>query len=201
MFAALGVASALLISAAPALAQTGGTEFGKRDEFVLSLERLLGFQSQEINQTSIDGFGFHPYLWGTVGLHSVQSSGLSLGALLGASYFRIPNPDGEDQSSTFLQLRPRIGYAGWLQKSLGYWVRIGPSLVTVLDHDEGETHYSFGVGGEAYVVIRLHEHVALLAGIHVDPSIVGDEVDRGDETEETSFSTKGLTIGLMGEFF
>lgn len=203
MLAALGVASALLSS--PALAQERNAEFGSRDEFVLSLERLVGFQSQELNDTTIEGIGYHPYLWGTLGLHSIQSSGLSLGVLLGVSYFTFPNddPDEDDDAASFLQLRPRIGYAGRLDGSLGYWVRIGPSLVTINDHDQDETLWSFGVGGEAYVVFHLHEHVALLGGIHFDPSIVGEERETGfdGETEETSFSSAGLTLGLMGEFF
>lgn len=194
MFASLALASASLVFAAPAFAQEKGAEFGSRDEFVLSLEKLAGYQSQEFGGASLEGLGFHPFFWGSVGLHSVQSSGLTFGVLLGATYLNSPASDSNDESDslTLLQLRPRIGYAGWLERSLGYWVRIGPTLVMVMNDDDSA--YSFGVGGEAYAVVRAAKHVGVLGGIHFDPAIVADE-------DENEFGSYGLTVGLMGEFF
>jgi hypothetical protein len=200
---AAALASVLVLGVAPCHAQSA--EFGKRDELVLSVERIAGFQSLQVGDgQSVEGLGFHPYFWGCIGLNSVQSSGLSLGVLLGATHIRIPaqDPNDSDSSATFFQARPRVGYAGWLDSGFGYWLRVGPTAVMKFDHDAGDTHYAFGLGAEAYVVFRAAEHVAILAGPHVDPSLIGDkQTDENGEEHESEFGSYGLTVGIAGEFF
>lgn len=194
--------AALVVGVAlPASAQSGG-EFGSRGETVFGVERIFGFHHTDFGDESIEGFAYDPFLWSSLAVHHVGSSGLSIGALFGATYLHVPakNADAKDNSRTFVQLRPRIGYAGWVKQGFGYWVRGGPSAFLNVDHDQSETHYSLSVGLEAYVVLRAARHAAFLVGPHYEPKLFADE-DGGDGKNDYRIGSYGLTVGMMGEFF
>jgi hypothetical protein len=191
-------------------AKSRGPGFGERDSFVLSVERILGYQSQTVGQNcnsagdcsdeTLDSAGFHPLYWSGLGLHSVMSSGLTVGALIGYTYLSeesaSSNSSGTKASLVFL--RPRIGYAGSVQKGLGYWLRIGPTVLLSIDHKSSDTgdkfHDIFAAGGEAYAVIEAAPHVDVLLGPHV-------EIFIGSDTKSEKYSSVGLTLGLAGDFY
>lgn len=185
------VALALLATAAPARAQETGRRFGDRDETIVSVERMLGFQNQQLDEDggSIDATGFQPFLWGSLGIFGMGSSGLSFGVLLGFS--RLEDEDGDGISVG--QLRPRIGYGGTEREGrFGFWVRGGPSLVYL--HSESNDGYAFAAGGEAYAVVFPAPHVGVLLGPHAEFHLAGG----GDG--DPYYKSVGLTVGLMGEF-
>jgi hypothetical protein len=166
--------------------------FGKRDSFVFSLERVLGVQNQDFGgDFDIDSKALHPIFWGHLGLFAVNDGGFSAGALIGFSHLDL---DG-DSSITIARLGPRLGYAGALTPSLGYWLRAGPSFLLL--SSEEDTSWALGVSIEPMAVITPVDHFGILFGIHADVHIVGEE--EGDE--ESEYSSAGMSLGLMGEFW
>lgn len=199
------VAAALLLSAQtamaqpeqPAAAEEEGDRFADRDTFVLSIERFLGFQSQEFgggdNSPTYDSTGMQPIYWGNVGLFGISSSGLALGTTIGFTYFESNLFDDDDDSGAgILRLGPRIGYAGSTdRREFGYWVRGGPTLLAVFSDEEMTMMLAGTI--ELYAVIRPVEHLGILVGPHADIHITGED--------DAEYSSLGLTFGLMGEFY
>lgn len=171
--------------------------FGEEDTFVLSVERIFGFQSQDFgdddDSPSIDSTGLYPPLWGNLGFFSVSEGGLSFGTTVGLTHLSGDLFD-EDESVTMVRLGPRVGYAGGTHTPVfGYWVRGGPSTLMFFS-DDSET-YTFAVSLEAYAVIRPVSHFGVLVGPHADIHLYGKSED-----EDAEYSSIGLTVGLMGEF-
>lgn len=200
----LGVLSALVGLAGSASAQApvapGKSGFGDRDAFVLSVERMFGYQQQEIDDRTHDSVGLHPVYWGHLGLFSVSQSGLTFGALLGASYLRLgsdssdPLDDGDDTEVAILRVAPRIGYAGSVDAKVGYWLRAGPSALFAIT--EGNDAKLFALGFEALAVVTPVAHVGILFGPNVDIHLYGRQGD-----EKTEYKALGLSAGLLGEFW
>ncbi|MCA9593035.1 MAG: hypothetical protein KC776_06985 [Myxococcales bacterium] len=195
---------------AVAAAQQTKSHFGERDSFVVSIERIFGFQGQNLFGQNNDSIGFHPILWGNVGLFAVQSSGLSFGSTVGLAHVRDLTGDDKD-SFTVARLGPRIGYAGWLKQGFGYWVRGGPSAMFLFSKQENtdangqkttesQNMELFQLSLEAYVVIAPTDHLGILVGPHADIHLFGlasDDVD----SDAKKYRSAGLTVGLMGDFW
>lgn len=172
-----------------------GSRFGERSSFVLSAERLAGYQSQEIGESSVDSIGFHPIYWSGLGLHGVMDSGLTLGTLLGVTYLSFSNEDDDESSkATLIWLRPRIGYAGSLEKNFGYWARLGPTALLAIDHDDDNGSQALSAGLELYAVIMASPHVGFLVGPHVEIKLAADE-------DENKYGSVGFTLGLLGDIY
>jgi len=190
-------AFALGLAATPAAAQEGG-RFGQRDAFVLSVERIVGFQNQKFDEDggSVDSTGLQPVYWGSLGLFSMSSSGLNFGALFGVTRLDLDqgffgDPDGLEV--TLVQLRPRIGYAGTEKEGrFGYWVRGGPTLVYA--HSEDNDSQAFAAGFEAYAVFFPAPRIGVMLGPHAEFHLAGS----GDG--DPYYKSTGLTAGIMGEF-
>ena len=192
-----GVAIAAVMSTASrASAQEPAPGFGRRDAFVFSVERIFGYQSQTFGSQTVDSTGYHPLYWSGLGFHGVMSSGLTVGALVGATFLSLKQADtnATAEKATLIWLRPRIGYAGTLQNHFGYWIRGGPTVLFSIDHESGDTHDAFSFGGEAYAVFELAPHVDLMFGPHVEFKLAADE-------DDNKYASVGLTFGLMGEFY
>jgi hypothetical protein len=170
--------------------------FGSRDAFVFSAERVFGYQSQDVGETTIDSLGMYPTYWGNVGLFGVWASGLTFGSTFGFTYLDGSLFDDDESGIGLLRVGPRIGYAGTTdRKAFGYWVRGGPSgLFTFSDEDSS---YAFAASIELYAVIMPVPHFGILVGPHADIHLFGEE--EGDE--ETEYGSIGLTAGLMAEFW
>lgn len=203
----LALAAAGLCLAGPALAQQPtsskgpGGGFGKRDAFVLSVERILGFQDQNYGDASLDSTGFHPVLWAQLGLFDVSEGGLTWGTLVGFTHVRAT--DGDSSFSIFTLL-PRVGYAGSTTDSFGFWIRGGPGGRLIADHDAGESRYTVSLGGELYGVITPAPHVGILIGPHAEFNLFGgdsEDCPPGQDCPDPEYQSLGLTIGLMGEFW
>ena len=174
----LAAASSLLcgaLSAQPAEEpKVPADSFGNRDSFVLSVERIFGFQSQKFceddNCTTLDSAGIHPFYWGNIGLFSIQANGLNFGSLIGFTYI---DEFFDDDPVGVLRLGPRIGYAGTLQKSLGYWLRGGPSFFGFFS--DGDDAYNFAASFEALATVTPVPRFSILFGPNVDVHIWGKQ--------------------------
>ncbi len=202
-----GLALALPAVASAQEAAPAESHFGQRDSFVVSIERIFGFQGQKFGELNNDSIGFHPALWGNVGLFAMTQNGLNFGTTVGLSHTRDLTGDSKG-SLTFVRLGPRIGYAGWMKQDFGYWLRGGPSALFAFLNSEtkdsaGNTDSSssdaeyFQLSLEAYVVIMAADHVGILVGPHVDIHLF----HTGDASDDAVFRSAGLTAGLMGDFF
>lgn len=189
--------------AAHAQDTAAGPGFGARDSFVLSVERIFGFQTQELGDgdedPTIDSVGLYPFLWGNVGLFGVEDGGLSYGTTIGVGHLTSPSIDNET-TLTLVRVGPRIGYAGHVATTpwFGYWLRGGPSflLAFIEDEDDDATSYAIAATLEAYAVMTPVPHFGVLLGPHIDIHIHGDA-----EGEDFVYRSYGLTLGLMGEFW
>lgn len=208
-------ATALAQEAVPA--ESGG-EFGERDSFVLGVERVFGFNSQEISvgdaSQTIDSTGLFPAYWGHIGLYSMTSSGLNYGALVGVGHQRFSDDD-DDTNTTFVRLGPRIGYAGSLRPGVGYWAKGGPSVIFGMTKDQEQdstgvsqtvesTAYALAFSAELYAVIIPVPHVGFVFGPHMDINITGSiSQDAGGQSqdEDYGYGSLGLTAGIIGEFY
>lgn len=211
---ASAVALALALGATPALAQETPARFGQRDELIVSIERLFGFQSVDYGGDggSVDTTGFQPYWWAGLGVFSMSSSGLNFGALFGVTRIQLEDDDSSLTGNIF-QLRPRIGYGGTDKEGrFGYWVRLGPSAIVTFSESEstsstGQTRsdsssgYALGVGGEAYAVFFPAPHVGVLLGPHADFHLYGKDDNDDPDDRDPEYSAFGLTAGIMGEFY
>ncbi len=92
-----------------------------------------------------------------------------------------------------LRLGPRIGYAGTLQKSLGYWLRGGPSFFGFFS--DGDDAYNLTASIEALATITPAPRFSILFGPNVDVHVWGKQGD-----EDTEFRAIGFSAGMMGEF-
>jgi hypothetical protein len=172
--------------------------FGNRDEFVFSVERIFGFQNQDFGgDESYDSLGMHPIYWGDLGFWGVWDTGLTFGGLVGITHFNFDLGDSNSSEATLMLLRPRIGYAGSQNSVLGYWLRAGPTVLWVID-DDGDSQRALALGGEAYAVFTPVPHVGILVGPHAEFHIKGGRTDSGSRPQYSSY---GLTMGLMGEFW
>ena len=202
MAVALG---AVLSSPRVAGAAPSDGRFGERGAFVVSMERLLGFQNQQFAESgsSWDSTGFHPFAWSGLGLFGMSASGLNFGALVGVTRLTLDTGDGAF-TSHLVQVRPRVGFAGTEKEGrFGYWVRLGPGALFTFSSDDGgggsissddKSSYAFSLGGEAYAVVFPAPHVGVMFGPHADFHVHGG----GDGDPE--YKSYGLTAGLMGEF-
>ncbi len=176
--------------AAPA--STG--KFGERDAFLFTVERIFGFQSQkqclDDSCQTIDSVGLHPIYWGHIGLFGQQDNGLNYGSLIGFTYLR--EFLGSDDAA-LLRLGPRVGYAGTLQKNIGYWLRGGPSLFTTFS--DGDDAVSVEASVEAFAVVTPVDRVGLLFGPNIDIHLWGKQGDADFQLRAIGFS-----FALMGEF-
>jgi hypothetical protein len=171
--------------------------FGERDAFVFSVERILGFQQQDLGERTYDSMGLQPLYWGNVGLFGIWDSGLTFGATFGFTYLKSELFNDDDDGVAIMRVGPRIGYAGSTTTAgVGYWLRGGPSgLFAISDND---SDYAFAASIEAYAVFTPVPHLGILVGPHADFHLFGDEVDGESESEFSSF---GLTVGVMGVFW
>ncbi|HMR08120.1 MAG TPA: hypothetical protein PKA88_20205, partial [Polyangiaceae bacterium] len=128
--------------------------------------------------------------WGHIGLFGQQDNGLNYGSLIGFTYLR--EFLGSDDAA-LLRLGPRVGYAGTLQKNIGYWLRGGPSLFTTFS--DGDDAVSVEASVEAFAVVTPVDRVGLLFGPNIDIHLWGKQGDADFQLRAIGFS-----FALMGEF-
>jgi len=197
------VFSCVLLSLAPASAwaQDGGGGFGARDSFAFTVENVFGYVSTSVGAgdktVSVDTTGLLPPYWGDVGLFSMSPGGVNWGALLGFEHLIHPERRRERDER---QAPTAIGYAtskNWL----GFWLRGGPSFLFAHESGDEDSYSSssamLALGFEAYAVMMPVDHVGILLGPHADIHLLGS-ASKGDDP---SYSSYGLSLGLMGEIW
>jgi hypothetical protein len=199
----LGFAAALLVGASlvasSALAQDAATPakptegFGKRSHGVFSIENALGFLEQNFSDNghteSIDTKGFLAGLFGPrLAIHGIADSGLTYGLRFG--FWHLEDLHGNGHPPTFVELSPRIGYAGAVQPVLGYWLRTGPSFFFFHEGTDDNTWFDWSF--EAFGVLTPTDHFGVLIGPTVDIGI--------NESHYVKYGTIGLAIGLLTDW-
>ncbi len=191
----------LTLAPAGAWAQDSGGDFGARDSFAFTVENVFGYVSTSIGvgdeTVSVDMMGLLPPYWGDVGLFSMSTSGINWGALLGFEHL-VPKDGG---NMTMVKLRPRVGYATSKKNWLGFWLRGGPSVLLARESGDEDSDSSrsalLALGFEACAVMMPVDHIGILLGPHADIHLLGS-ASQGDDP---SYSSYGLSFGLMGEIW
>jgi len=197
-------ATCALLALAPASVRAQdapGEGFGKRDSLAFTVENLLGFVSNLGRVRRRSPVVRYPRdaasLLGDLGLFSMSPTGFNWGALVGVGAPRI----SDSGDATVLRLRPRVGWAVSKNDKVGFWLRGGPSLLMFRatgDEDSSSSSQAMlALGAEAYAVFTLVEHVGILVGPHADIHLLGS----ASEGDDPSFSTFGVSLGLLGEIW
>lgn len=186
--------------APPEAAPAAREGFGKRAHFIFGIDNLFGFSSDRLGEgdrtRTNDYSGLAPGYFGPrIGLHGVLDSGVTLGANLGLTYLKLsrsgPNSESDGAATFITTLAPRIGYAGSIKPTFGYWVRGGPSL-RLLFPEKGDNTNLIGAGFELLAVITPVEHFGITVGPTIDIGLTGSSGG-----ESATYSTYGLSIGLL----
>ena len=123
--------------AAPTTSSSGPTAFGDGGQFVLSVERLFGYNwdhesiaSRTITSNTYTllgnpaGAGAYPYDWPRLGFDYFVTRSISAGAAL--AFARTTNASS---SNNVFQAAPRVGYGMMVGPWLGVWPRAGVTYV------------------------------------------------------------------------
>src|SRR4051795_4279877 len=120
--------------AASAPSSSGPTAFGDGGQFVLSAERLFGYNwdhpsvGSSTNTVSILGNGYgvatYPYDWPRLGFDYFLTKSISLG--IAGAFAR--NTSGSSSLNAY-EIAPRLGYGMMVGPWLGVWPRAGVTYV------------------------------------------------------------------------
>lgn len=196
--APLVVATALVgIAPAASADDANGVGFGKRGRFVVTLDNVLTVASLEMTgddsskSTKLESKGMFPlYMGGGVGFHGIAESGLTYGSSVW--FARVK---GEGDATTFVQLRPRIGYATSKDALLGLWVRGGPNWFHYQSGDD-DSGNSISLGVDAFGVITPVPHFGIYLGPSLDFALWGKDHD-GNTFKQSGYS---FGLGLLADF-
>jgi hypothetical protein len=171
-----------------------GTElgFGKRSSFAFTVEDIFGVTSIDYrtkDAKSTDQTGFFPLFNGAMfGFHAIEPGGLTIGTGVGIS--RISETKGDNELWSIM-LRPRLGYAVSTKKTLGFWLRTGPSFNMMANEDSSLCYANLSL--EAYLVFTPVKHFGLMVGPFVDLPLVASS----SSGSPNAYRALGLTFGLV----
>lgn len=147
--------------AAPTTSSSSGpTAFGDGGQFVLSAERLFGYNwdhpsvGNSTNTVSVlgnpYGVGAYPYDWPRLGFDYFLTKSISAGAAL--AFSRVT---GGGNSSNAFEVAPRLGYGMMVGPWLGVWPRAGVTYINA-------TNQSYlGLTIDLAAVIMVAPHLAI----------------------------------------
>ncbi len=168
--------------------------FGKRGTFLIAVDNVLGFEVEKFgrDEEGSSNMGSFPGVFGPrLGLHGAFSSGVTLGSNLGLSLLRASQGSGDGSGFLAFQVSPRVGYAGSVSSSLGFWLRAGPSFRVVMPDGDDATVLA-GLGGELFLVATPVDHFGVMFGPTCDVGVAGDR-------ERSRYTSYGLSIGLVAD--
>lgn len=212
---ALLASGVVVLAGAPASAQETSAAptrgFGERESGIFALENVLGVSSTTDSQSAngksqsetYDDKGFFPgFLGPRLSLFGV-SDHWTYGAVFSAWWAKPVGANSSDGSSFLaLTLGPRIGYAGSLpkQRTIGYWIRTGPTVLYTHGESGGNRGNSSNSGSfdwsiDAYAVVTPVEHFGVFFGPAFDIAIYGQSSGHDDKLGIISFG-----LGLLADW-
>ncbi|HVV49693.1 MAG TPA: hypothetical protein VHO06_08545 [Polyangia bacterium] len=185
-------------AAAPA-ASTGPAGFGDGGQFVISAERLFGYNwahpssGSNANAISVLGNAFgvagYPYDWPRLGFDYFLTKSVSGGIALAVS--RLTAGGGPNGSSlNAFEVNPRLGYGMMVGPWLGVWPRAGVTYVN-------STNLSYlGLTLDLQAVAVVAQHLAFTLAPVANIGLSGS----GSGGSSQKFTTLGLEFGLSMPF-
>jgi hypothetical protein len=183
-------------AAAPA-ASSGPSGFGDGGQFILSVERLFGYNwdhqslgnATGTSQTysvlgNAGGAGAYPYDWPRLGFDYFVTKSISAGAAV--AFTR--STSGNSSTNAF-QVAPRVGYGMMVGPILAVWPRAGVTYVSA-------TNLSYGaISLDLAAVIIASQHLVITVAPVINIGIFGSTGGTSDK-----FTTLGAEFGLAIPF-
>jgi hypothetical protein len=187
--------------AAPTTSSSGPTGFGDGGQFVLSAERLFGYNwdHESVGTRTVTsntysllgnplGVGSYPYDLPRLGFDYFVTKSISAGAAL--AFAR--STAGSNSFNAF-QVSPRIGYGMMVGPWLGVWPRAGVTYVSL-------TNQSYlGLTIDLAAVIVVAQHLALTFAPVANIGLSGTSKPNGVSTSD-KLTTLGVEFGLAIPF-
>jgi len=188
--------------AAPTTSSSSGpTGFGDSGQFVLSAERLFGYNWDHESVGTRTGTSStytllgnpagaanYPYDWPRLGFDYFMTKSISAGAAL--AFARTTS--GSNSSNVF-QVAPRVGYGMMVGPWLGVWPRAGVTYV-------GATNQSYlGLTIDLAAVITVAQHLAITFAPVANIGLTGTSKPNGVSTSD-KLTTLGVEFGLAIPF-
>ena len=187
--------------AAAAPSSSGPAAFGDGGQFVLSIERLFGYnwvhESQGTRTGTSNtyslignpmGVGSYPYDWPRLGFDYFVTKSISAGAAL--AFARATS--GSNSFNAF-EVAPRLGYGMMVGPWLGVWPRAGVTYVSL-------TNQSYlGLTIDLAAVIVVAQHLALTLAPVANIALTGTSKPMGVSTSD-KLTTIGVEFGLAIPF-
>jgi hypothetical protein len=188
--------------AAPTTSSSSGpAAFGDGGQFVLSVERLFGYNwdHESLGNATITsntysllgnplGVGSYPYDWPRLGFDYFLTKSISAGAAL--AFGR--STAGSNSFNAF-QVAPRLGYGMMVGPWLGVWPRAGVTYVSL-------TNQSYlGLTIDLAAVIVVAQHLAITLAPVANIALSGTSKPNGVSTSD-KLTTLGVEFGLAIPF-
>jgi hypothetical protein len=180
--------------AAAAPSSSGPTTFGDSGQFVLSAERLFGYNwdhpsvGSSTNTISILGNGYgvatYPYDWPRLGFDYFLTKSISAGAAL--AFSRVTG--GGDSLNAF-EVAPRLGYGMMVGPWLAVWPRLGVTYVKSTDLTY------LGLTIDLAAVIMVAPHLAITFAPVANIGLTGKA-----GSNDRKYTTLGAEFGLAIPF-
>jgi len=180
--------------AASAPSSSGPTAFGDGGQFVLSAERLFGYNwdhpsvGSSTNTVSILGNGYgvatYPYDWPRLGFDYFLTKSISAGAAL--AFSRVT---GSGDSLNAFEVAPRLGYGMMVGPWLAVWPRIGVTYVKSTDLSY------MGLTIDLAAVIMVAPHLAITFAPVANIGLTGKA-----GSSDRKYTTLGAEFGLAIPF-
>jgi hypothetical protein len=176
---------------------SGPTAFGDGGQFVLSAERLFGYNwdhesvgPQTITSSTYTllgnpaGAGNYPYDWPRLGFDYFVTKSISAGAAVAFARSTV----GSNSTNVF-QVAPRIGYGMMIGPWLGVWPRAGVTYV----NSTGQNY--LGLTIDLAAVISVAQHLAITFAPVANIGLSGSKGSVSDK-----LTTLGAEFGLAIRF-
>lgn len=173
---------------------SGPTAFGDGGQFVLSAERLFGYNwdhpsvGNSINTISILGNAYgvatYPYDWPRLGFDYFLTKSISAGAAL--AFSRVT---GNGDSLNAFEIAPRLGYGMMVGPWLAVWPRLGVTYINAT----GQSYLGLTIDLAAVIVVASH-----LAITFAPVANVGLTGKAGNN--DVKYTTLGVEFGLAIPF-
>src|SRR4051794_4264326 len=180
--------------AAAAPSSSGPNAFGDSGQFVLSAERLFGYNwdhpsvGNSTNTVSILGSPYGaaavPYDWPRLGFDYFLTKSISAGAAL--AFSRIT---GTGNSANAFEVAPRLGYGMMVGPWLAVWPRVGVTYVKATDQSY------LGLTIDLAAVIVVAPHLALTFAPVANVGLTGKL-----RAADLKYTTLGVEFGLAIPF-
>jgi len=187
--------------AAPTTSSSGPTGFGDGGQFVLSAERLFGYNwdHESVGTRTVTsntysllgspiGVGSYPYDWPRLGFDYFVTKSISAGAALA-----FARATAGSNSFNAFQVAPRLGYGMMVGPWLGVWPRAGVTYVSLTN----QSYLALTIDLAAVIVVA--QHLALTFAPVANIALTGTSKSTGVSISD-KLTTLGVELGLAIPF-